>query len=88
MEIAFDPLKDAANLAKHGVSLAMVTQFEWPTAVTWLDDRRDYGEPRQVGLGYVGDRLFAVVFVDRGAQRRVISLRKANRREECMYAET
>jgi uncharacterized DUF497 family protein len=36
----------------------------------------------------VGDRLFAVVFVDRGAQRRVISLRKANRREECMYAET
>lgn len=88
MKIAFDPLKDAANLAKHGVSLALATEFEWPTAVTWLDDRHDYGEPRQVGLGYVGVRLFAVVFVGRGAQRRIISLRKANRREECMYAET
>jgi uncharacterized protein (DUF4415 family) len=39
-------------------------------------------------LGYIGDRLFYVVFVVRGEARRFISLRKANQREVKRYAET
>lgn len=87
MHITFDSAKDAANLAKHGVSLALVADLEWDSAVTWPDLRRGYGELRQIGLGYIGDRLFAVVFVDRDGSRRVISLRKANQREERIYAQ-
>ena len=49
---------------------------------------RDYGEDRIAGLGYIGDRLFYVVFVARGEERRIISLRKANQREVKRYAET
>lgn len=86
MNITFDVAKDALNTSKHGVTLALAADFEWPSAVTWPDVRRDYGEPRQAGLGYIGDRLFAVVFVDRDGQRRIISLRKANQREEVIYA--
>jgi uncharacterized DUF497 family protein len=41
-----------------------------------------------VGIGYIGHRLFVIVFVDRDGMRRIISLRKANKREERMYAET
>jgi hypothetical protein len=88
MKISVDPAKDAANLAKHGVSLTLAADLEWDTALTWTDERQLYGEPRQCGLGYVGLRLFFVAFVDRADGRRVISLRKANSREVKRYAET
>lgn len=87
MKITFDPAKDAANRDKHGLSLAKAAELEWDTALTWPDLRRDYGEPRQCGIGYIGLRLYAVVFVDRTEGRRVISLRKANRREVNRYAQ-
>ena len=88
MNITYDPSKDAANLAKHGVSLALALQLESDAAVTWPDARRVYGESRQCGIGYIGLRLFFVAFVDRADGRRVISLRKANPREMKRYAET
>ena len=89
MNITFDPAKDARNIAKHnGVSLTQAVDFEWDEAVTWPDQRREYGEDRIAGLGYIGDRLFSVVFVDRGDNRRIISLRKANHREVERYAQT
>ena len=92
MNVTFDPAKDAANLAKHGVSLTEAAGFEWGTAVVWPDTRRDYGEARMVALGYIGLRIMALVFVDRlpekPTERRIISLRKANSREVKRYAET
>ena len=92
MNVTFDPAKDAANLAKHGVSLTEAAGFEWGTAVVWPDTRRDYGEARMVALGYIGLRIMALVFVDRPpeqpTERRIISLRKANTREVKRYAET
>ena len=92
MNVTFDQAKDAANLAKHGVSLTEAAGFEWGTAVVWPDTRRDYGEARMVALGYIGLRIMALVFVDRPSEqpteRRLISLRKANSREVKRYAET
>ena len=92
MNVTFDPAKDAANVAKHGVSLTEAAGFEWDSAVVWPDTRRDYGEPRMVALGYIGLRIMSVVFVDRPpeqpTERRIISLRKANTREVKRYAET
>ena len=90
MNVTFDPAKDAANMAKHGVSLTEAAGFEWGTAVVWPDTRRDYGEARMVALGYIGLRIMALVFVDRPpdkpTERRIISLRKANTREVNRYA--
>lgn len=86
MVITFDSIKDAANFAKHGVSLALASDLEWDSAVTWADLRKVYGEPRQRGIGYIGLRLFFVAFVDRADERRIISLRKANSRERSRYA--
>jgi uncharacterized DUF497 family protein len=79
--IVFDPEKDATNLSKHGVSLAAAAQLDWDAALAWIDDRADYGELRTVALAPIGDRLFFVAFVDRDEARRIISLRRANRRE-------
>ncbi len=55
MDVTFDSAKEAANLAKHGCSLLDAVGFEWEAAVVWSDNRRDYGEPRMVGLVPVND---------------------------------
>lgn len=92
MKLTFDAVKDALNRDKHAVSLQAAEAFEWSDALVWPDTRQDYGEARQVALGYIGLRLMVLVFVDRPpehpTERRVISLRKANRREIQRYAET
>ncbi len=85
MYLDFDPEKDATNLSKHGVSLAAAAQLDWDAALAWIDDRADYGELRIVALAPIGDKLFFVVFVDRDDARRIISLRRANRREVNHY---
>ncbi len=89
MKLTFDPKKNAANVAKHGVSLVMAEDLEWETLECKHDTRRDYGEPRQIGYAVADDRLYCVVFVDRPAdaptERRIISLRKANQREGKVY---
>lgn len=86
MQITFDPAKDTANQAKHGISLGMAGAFEWETALIWPDGRRAYGEARHVAIGYIGLRLYVGVYVDRDSARRMISLRKANTREVNAYA--
>jgi hypothetical protein len=88
MQIEFDPAKDAANLTKHGVSLAVAGQLDWENALIWTDTRQHYGEPRQAALGLIDDRVYFVAFVDRGDARRIISFRKANYREAKYYVET
>lgn len=85
--ISFDPDKDLANRHKHGISLAKAEAIDWSEALTWQDDRRDYGEVRLVALAPIGDRLYCCVYVERDEGRRIISLRKANQREFDHYAE-
>jgi hypothetical protein len=77
----FDPVKDRINQAKHGVSLALAEVLFAGPHRTLMDDRFDYGEVRQIAFGCIQSRLFVCVYADRGTDRRVISLRKANSRE-------
>lgn len=81
MEYVFDPAKDVVNRTKHGVSLALAEVLFAGPHVSMMDDRFDYGELREIGFGHINGRLFVCVYVDRNAERRVISLRKANERE-------
>ena len=77
----FDPTKDAANIAKHGLSLAEAATLEMSLARVSIDRRRDYGEERFIAVGPLAGRLHVLIFALRGAVIRVISLRKANARE-------
>jgi uncharacterized protein len=87
MQIEFDPVKDASNQAKHGVSLAFAAELEWDDALVWVDTRYEYGELRMIALAPEINVLYYVAFVDRGEVRRIISLRRANRREVKYYVE-
>ena len=87
MEIEFDPGKDRMNVAKHGVSLAQVVEFDWDTAQIEQDLRFIYAEKRFEATGWLGERLHVVIYCKRGAKRRIISLRKANDREFDEYVD-
>ena len=87
MRIEYDLKKDLSNQRKHGVSLALARELEWNDALVWVDERIDYGELRMIALVPQTATLYYVAFVERGVVRRVISLRRANRREVKYYVE-
>ncbi|MFN8953938.1 MAG: BrnT family toxin [Burkholderiales bacterium] len=84
----FDPAKNASNIASRGLSFELVELMEWVTALMEEDTRKAYGERRFLVLGYIGERLHAMVFTPREGKVHVISLRKANSREVKKYAKT
>ena len=59
--------------------------FEGDT-LTIEDDRFDYGEQRFITIGRLEGRMVVMVWTPRGAARRIISLRKANDREQATYS--
>jgi uncharacterized DUF497 family protein len=65
--------------------LAAAAALSWDAAPFWIDERADFGEVRMVALAPMGDILFFVAFVDREPTRRIISLRRANRRGVSHY---
>ncbi len=53
--------------------------------VTVTDTRKDYGEARYIALGTLHGRVVVVVHTQRGETTRIISMRKANEREQRIY---
>jgi uncharacterized DUF497 family protein len=88
MKITYDPAKNASNIEMRGLSFEQVSDFDFQTAVFAVDDRHDYGELRYRGLGFVEGRLYLLVFVETTKGIRVISFRKANKREVRQYEQT
>ncbi|MGK0265955.1 MAG: uncharacterized DUF497 family protein [Maricaulis sp.] len=82
----WDEAKNAANIAKHGLSFQEAVQaFDGPV-FTIVDDRVDYGERREISIGLIDDRaIIAIVHTDRQGRTRLISARRANRKERALY---
>ena len=85
MDITYDPNKNQRNIEERGLSFNLVEDFDFETALYVVDGRKEYGETRIRALGFIGDRLHALVFVETDTGIRVISFRKANKREEKTY---
>ena len=88
VKIGFDPTKNAINTACRGLPFELVEQLDWAYALIEEDTRKAYGERRFQVLGFIGERLHALVFTPREGKVHVISLRKANSREVNRYAKT
>ena len=88
MNFEYDPIKNDDNYIKHGVSLSEVEYFEWETAIIKEDLRLNYPERRFEAKGYIEQKLYILIFCFRENNIRVISFRKANRREYQGYAKT
>ena len=85
IEISFDAAKDERNIAERGLSFAQAADFDFGSALFWLDTRKNYPEPRIAALGWVNGRLHSLVFTETDAGIRIISFRKANSREVKRY---
>ncbi len=79
----WDENKRKKNLIKHGVDFSAVYDFDWHTASMIMDHRND--ELRFIAYGFIGERLHVIVYTERDSSTRIISLRKANRREVKRY---
>ena len=85
--IEWDDAKNRSNFAKHGLDFADAELVFAGPCVTFLDDRFDYGEERLITLGLLARRLVTIAHAPRGEATRIISMRKANRREQKIYQE-
>ena len=81
----WDEAKHARNLALRGVGFDAGTTIFVGPLVEWPDDREDYGEARVRAVGICNGEVLHVVFTDRGEVRRIISVRRANRRERTAW---
>ena len=81
MEFEYDATKDVVNQSKHGVPLA-VGRIVIENRIADIRDPRDYGEVRRIAYGFVKHRMFVCVYTIRGRTYRLISVRKANSREQ------
>jgi len=82
----FDPVKDAINREKHGLSLSFGSHiFKDDNHVIIPSIREIDGEERFKVVGLVDSKLFTAVFVWRGDLPRFISVRRSNKNETRAY---
>ncbi len=81
----WDEKKRKSNFTKHQIDFDEVWELDWEHAIRTPSGNFEYGEIRFVALGKIEGRLHACVYTPRGNNYRIISLRKANKREEKIY---
>ena len=85
MKYEWDEAKHRKNAAKHGLNFEDAELVFSGPCVTFEDDRFDYGEERLITLGLLAGRLVVIAHSPRDEGTRIISMRKANRREQKIY---
>jgi uncharacterized protein len=88
MELEWDEAKRQDALRERGLDFADVVRFRFELQYTIQDNRTEYGEPRFFSTGYLGGRLCVLCWTLRDDKMRIISLRKANEREQKKYRDT
>ena len=83
--ITCDPSKRERTLRERGLDLLDAKIVFEGATITMLDRRRDYGETRQITIGFLAGRMVVLGWVPRGEARHVFSMRKANEREIKAY---
>ena len=83
MKIEYDSKKRRATFETRGLDFEDVPiVFAGLRRITWQDNRRDYGESGEITMGELAGRLVVIVHTKRSDATRIISMRKANEREQ------
>ena len=80
--IEFDPAKRDVTLTERGLDFAHAGEVFAGEVITLSDLRVDYPEPRFQTFGWLRGRMTMVVWSPLPDGRRIISMRKANEREQ------
>ena len=87
MKFEWDKEKNKSNIQKHGIDFSDSIKIFENTMVIKPDERSDYGENRLIGLGQIENIVIVIVYTKRNDRLRIISIRKANRKERKIYFE-
>ena len=85
MKIEYDPEKNRWNIKERNLSFELAVDLDWGTSQTHEDRRKEYPEIRYITQAYLDTRLHIICFTPIEGGIRVISFRKANRREQAHY---
>ncbi len=83
----WDEKKSNKNLLERGLSFADAEQVFAGPCATFEDTRFDYGEPSFITFGLLEARMVVIAHTPRREKTRIISMRKANDREQEIYQE-
>ena len=86
MTIEFNEAKRKFTLETRGLDMARVDEVFADSTLTVKDQRKDYGEDRFITIGFLDNRMVVLVWTPRNEDLRIISMRKANEREQALYA--
>lgn len=88
MEFEWDDSKNTINQIKHSIRFKEAQLIFNSPVLTTTDIRHDYGEQREISIGALNmEVVIALIHTDRNGRKRIISARKANRKEREMYYE-
>lgn len=85
MEFEWDPAKSDATYQARGFDFAYASRLFTMGWIANEDMRADYGETRIKAIGQVGPDILVVIYTRRGAAIRIISARRANRKERAQW---
>ena len=84
----WDNLKNRSNYKKHGIWFEEAKEIFIGTILSFEDSRKNYGEKRTISVGAIDQEVvIVVVHTDRKGITRIISARKANKKERRLYFE-
>ena len=85
MEFTWSETKRAANIKAHGLDFVDAASVFESVTYTFEDDRFSYGEQRFITLGLLAGIAVSVVHTEDEHEIRIISFRKATKRESQIY---
>jgi uncharacterized protein len=85
MQYTWDAAKNAANIRKHDISFDDAVRVFESDVLILPDERFDHGEARWIAVGLAGGEETVVVYSEEGDERRIISARRATRKERELY---
>jgi uncharacterized DUF497 family protein len=86
MRITFDPAKRAETLRRRHIDFLDAENVFAGLTYTILDQRFPSPEDRYITAGLLSDRMVIAVWTPTEDGRRIISMRKANDREQARYS--
>mgnify|MGYP001811319750 CR=1 FL=1 len=88
MKFEWDENKNRQNRNKHGISFEEAQEIFFGIVFTFIDERFDYDEIREISIGSIqGVVIVTVVYTERNGKIRLISARKATPKERRQYYE-
>lgn len=85
VKFEWDPAKSQVTEQQRGFRFERATEIFAGRLIEWIDERKDYGERRFRAVGESSGVLLHVVFTRRAAVIRIISARRANRKERALW---